>query len=97
VAEISWDLPSLAIGVTAPLDVIAPGACVGDLAQASLATSSWFFELDAIAWSDNAVACWRACILHHHRPHGGDALRAGDEAKGAVELQNTRPVIICSV
>ncbi|MBX6744165.1 MAG: hypothetical protein IRY87_19200 [Acetobacteraceae bacterium] len=28
---------------------------MGDLAQASLATSSWFFELGATAWSNNTV------------------------------------------
>jgi hypothetical protein len=28
---------------------------LGDLAQASLATSSRFFELDATAWSNNTV------------------------------------------
>lgn len=48
-AEISWDLPSLATGGTALLDVTVTGAQVGDLAQASLAISSRFFELDATA------------------------------------------------
>ena len=51
----SWDLPSLAAGATAMLDVTITGARVGDLAQASLATSSRFFELDATAWSNNTV------------------------------------------
>jgi hypothetical protein len=54
-AEVSWDLPSLAAGATALLDVTVTGARVGDLAQASLATSSRFFELDATAWSNNTV------------------------------------------
>ncbi|HEV7265305.1 MAG TPA: hypothetical protein VGN83_10340 [Falsiroseomonas sp.] len=54
-AEMSWDLPSLAAGATALLDVTVTGARVGDLAQASLATSSRFFELDATAWSNNTV------------------------------------------
>ena len=54
-AEVSWDLPSLAAGATAMLDVTITGARVGDLAQASLATSSRFFELDATAWSNNTV------------------------------------------
>jgi hypothetical protein len=31
------------------------GCGVGDLASASLATSSRFFELDATAWSNNSV------------------------------------------
>jgi hypothetical protein len=54
-AEVSWDLPSLAAGATSLLDVTLTGARVGDLAQASLATSSRFFELDATAWSNNTV------------------------------------------
>jgi hypothetical protein len=56
-AEVSWDLPSLAAGATANVDVTVTvtGARVGDLAQASLATSSRFFELDATAWSNNTV------------------------------------------
>ncbi len=54
-AEVSWDLPSLAAGATALLDVTITGARMGDLAEASLATSSRFFELDATAWSNNTV------------------------------------------
>ena len=54
-AEVSWDVPSLAAGATALLDVTVTGARVGDLAQASLATSSRFFELDATAWSNNTA------------------------------------------
>jgi hypothetical protein len=54
-AEVSWDLPSLAAGATALLDFTVAGARVGDLAQASLATSSRFFQLDATAWSNNTV------------------------------------------
>jgi len=52
---VSWDLPSLAAGATSLLDVIVTGARVGDLAQASLATSSRFFEQAATAWSNNTV------------------------------------------
>jgi resolvase-like protein len=54
-AEVSWDLPSLAAGATALLHVTVTGAHVGDLAQASPATSSRFFELDVAAWSNNTV------------------------------------------
>jgi hypothetical protein len=39
----------------ANVDVTVTGARVGDLAQASLSTSSRFFELDATAWSKNTV------------------------------------------
>jgi hypothetical protein len=45
----------LAACATALLDVTVTGARVGDPAQASLATSSRFFELDATAWSNNTV------------------------------------------
>ena len=51
----SWDLPSLAAGATALLDVAVTGVLVGDLAQASLTTSSRFFKLDATAGSNNTV------------------------------------------
>jgi hypothetical protein len=54
-AKVSWDLPSFAAGAPAMLDVTVTGARVGDLAQASLATSSRFFELDATAWSYNTA------------------------------------------
>jgi hypothetical protein len=55
VAEVTWDLPSLASGATSLLDVTVNGARVGDLASASLATSSRFFELDATVWSNDTV------------------------------------------
>jgi hypothetical protein len=45
----------LAADATANVDVTVTGAWVGDLAQASLATSSRFFELDATVWSNNTV------------------------------------------
>ncbi len=53
--EVSRDLPNLAAGATANVDVTVTGARVGDLVQASLATSSRFVELDANAWSTNTV------------------------------------------
>jgi hypothetical protein len=54
-ADVSWDLPNLAAGATALLDVTLTGARVGDLVQALLATTSRFFELDATAWSNNTI------------------------------------------
>jgi hypothetical protein len=54
-ATVNYDPPSLAAGATALLDITVTGACIGDLLQASLATSSRFFELDATAWSNNTV------------------------------------------
>jgi hypothetical protein len=54
-AEVSWDLPSLAPGATALIDVTVSGARAGDLAQASLVSSTRFIELDAAVWSNNTV------------------------------------------
>jgi hypothetical protein len=54
-AEVSWDLPSLAPGATSLLDVTVNGARAGDLATASLVSSTRFIELDAAVWSNNTV------------------------------------------
>ncbi|MFL1463443.1 hypothetical protein ACI6QG_14655 [Roseococcus sp. DSY-14] len=54
-AEVPWDLPSLAAGATSLTDVTVSGARLGDLAQASLASSTRFIELDATVWSNNTV------------------------------------------
>ncbi|MBR0658694.1 hypothetical protein [Neoroseomonas oryzicola] len=54
-AEVSWDLPNLAPGATSLLDVTVAGARQGDIAQAALASSTRFIELDAAAWSINMV------------------------------------------
>jgi hypothetical protein len=54
-AEVAWDLPNLAPGATSLLDVTITGSRQGDLAQASLANSTRFIELDATAWSNNTV------------------------------------------
>jgi hypothetical protein len=54
-AEVSWDLPSLAPGATALIDVTVNGARAGDLAKASLVSSTRFIELDAAVWSNNTV------------------------------------------
>jgi hypothetical protein len=54
-AEVSWDLPSLAAGATALLDVTVNGARAGDLTAASLVSSTRFIELDAAVWSNNTV------------------------------------------
>ncbi|HYZ34469.1 MAG TPA: hypothetical protein VE684_19540 [Crenalkalicoccus sp.] len=55
VAEVSWDLPSLAPGATSLLDVTVTGCRQGDLADATLASSTRFIELDAAAWTNNTV------------------------------------------
>jgi hypothetical protein len=54
-ADVSWDLPSLAPGATSLLDVTVTGCRQGDLANAALASSTRFIELDAAAWTNNTV------------------------------------------
>ncbi|MEO3475945.1 hypothetical protein AAFN86_29140 [Roseomonas sp. CAU 1739] len=54
-AEVSWDLPDLAPGATSLLDVTVIGARQGDIAQAALASSTGFIELDTTAWSNKTV------------------------------------------
>jgi hypothetical protein len=53
--EISWVLPSLAPGVTSLVDVTVAGCRQGELAEAALASSTRFIELDAAAWTNNTV------------------------------------------
>ena len=55
-AEISLDLPNLAGGATHLVDVTVAGARQGDRAEASLASSTRFIELDAFVWSNNTVS-----------------------------------------
>jgi hypothetical protein len=55
VAEMTRDLPSAAPGATSLLDVTLPGCRQGDPAHAALASSTRFVELDAVAWTSNAV------------------------------------------
>lgn len=54
-AEASWNLPSLAPGITSLLDVTVANCRVGDLADAAPAFSTRFIELDAPAWTNNTV------------------------------------------
>ena len=51
----SWDLPSVAPGATALLDVTVNGARAGDMATASLVSSTRFIDLTAFAWTNNTV------------------------------------------
>lgn len=53
-AAVSLGLPSLGPGGSSLLDTTVTAVCVGELAQASLATSR-FFELDARACSNSTV------------------------------------------
>jgi len=54
-AEVSWDLLSLAPGATSLIDVTVSGARAGDLATASLVSSTRFIELSAAVWLNNTV------------------------------------------
>ena len=54
-AETPLDLPSLAPGAVHLVDVAVSGARQGDRAEASLASSTRFIELDATAWSNNTA------------------------------------------
>ena len=54
-AEVTCDLPNLAPGATSLLDVTVTGCRQGDLADAALASSTRFVELDAAAWTTNTV------------------------------------------
>jgi hypothetical protein len=53
--ETTLDLPSLAAGAVHLIDVAVTGARQGDRAEASLASSTRFIDLDAFAWSNSTV------------------------------------------
>jgi hypothetical protein len=53
--ETTLDLPSLAPGAAHLVDVMVAGTRQGDRAEASLASSTRFIELDAFTWSNNTV------------------------------------------
>ena len=53
--ETTLDLPSLAAGAVHLVDVTVAGARQGDRAEASLASSTRFIELDAFTWTNNTV------------------------------------------
>lgn len=54
-AEVPLDRPRRAPGATALTDVTVSRARAGDLATASLMSSTRFIELDAAVWSNNTV------------------------------------------
>jgi hypothetical protein len=80
-AEVPGIVPRLAEAATALHDVTVTGAWVGDLPQASLATSSRFCEPDATAWSNNTVAMLARNVQREQsnllREHGTVLLRTG--------------------
>lgn len=53
--ETTLDLPNLAAGAVHLVDVTVAGARQGDCAEALLATSTRFTELDVFTWSNNTV------------------------------------------
>ncbi len=74
------------------------GARQGKRVQASLASSTRFLEVDAFAWSNNAVRVMARSTSAEHlragiRLSGGDAFGGGREAGGRRErAQSTRSV-----
>jgi hypothetical protein len=69
-AEVGWDLPNLAPGATSLLDVAVTGCRQGDLADAALASSTRFIELDAAAWTTDEV---EQCRLRDPMPFFADS------------------------
>jgi hypothetical protein len=55
VVETPLDLPSLTPGAVHLVDVVVPGARQGGRAEASLASSARFIELDTFAWGNNTI------------------------------------------
>ncbi len=79
--EISWDLPSLAPGATSLFDVTVAGCRQGDLAQAALASSTRFVELDAAAWTTSGPGNGAEHLAQRHlRSRPRCAGGASDEA-----------------
>jgi hypothetical protein len=85
-AEVSWDLPTLASGITRLVDVTVAHCRVGDRADAALASSTRVTQLDATAWvpqhgpGRGAEHLARAALPVHRRY----PVSCGDEAVGAV-------------
>jgi hypothetical protein len=88
--ETSWDLPNLAAGATANVDVTVPGARRGDFADASLDTSSIAVVLDCHVWSNDKVRVRQGARHGAERQRidggsrGGAAVGRGGEAAAAV-------------
>jgi len=62
-AEVPLDLPSLAPGAVHLVDVTVTGARQGDRAEASLASSTRFIELNAFTWSNITVRVMARNVL----------------------------------
>ena len=86
-AETPLDLPSLAPGAVHLLDVTVPGARQGDRAEASLASSTRFIELDALrVVEQHGARAGAQCLGLHLRPRRGDAVGGGHEAADPVSF-----------
>jgi len=80
-AEVPGDLPSLTPGAIPLIDVTVSGAKAGDLAQASLVSSTRFIKLNAAVWSNSTVRVMARNISGGHvRSRGGEAVGGGGEA-----------------
>ena len=67
--QTAWDLPSLAAGATANIDVTVPGARRGDLADASLGTGSIAFVLDCHVLSSTSLRRRCLCVSRSGAVH----------------------------
>lgn len=93
-AEVSWDLPSLASGATARTDVTVTGSRQGDIAQASLVSSTRFIDLTAFAWTNNTMRVMARNLGGDVRSGGGYVVLGRDEAAYTVKLDKiTKPMI----
>jgi hypothetical protein len=85
-AETTPDLPNLAAGAVHLVDVAVPGARPGDRADASLASATRFIELDAFAWTTEAVRVLAQRLGLDLRPRRRHVVSGGHEAADPVNV-----------
>lgn len=101
--ETSWNLPSLASGATANVDVAVPSVRRGDFADASLDTSSIAFVLDCHVCSNDQVRVTArnisastvdlAAAPQQQRPYAGHMRRGGGARQGRSSRRAPSPPI----
>jgi hypothetical protein len=91
VVETSLDLPSLAAGAVHPIDLAAPGARQGDRAEASLASSTRFIELDAFLVEQHGARAGAERLGRRLRPRHRDAVGGGHETADPVTSSSLPP------